>query len=922
MDQDSEKTIVPSNLLSSAQSNHSSEQDASDTLPVGTRLGEFEILSLVGKGGFGIVYRAYDHSLECEVALKEFMPSGLATRSQTVLITVRSHADIETFNMGLQSFIKEARMLRRFDSPSLVKVFRFWEANGTAYMVMPFYEGMTLKQAVKAKTIVPDEAWIKFFLGNLLDAIDIIHRANCYHRDIAPDNIILQSSDGHPILLDFGAARRVISDSTQLQTAILKPGFAPIEQYADIPGVKQGSWTDIYALGALVYYLITGRAPVAAVSRVVNDNNVPARDAGKGRFSPAFLDAIDRAIAVRPENRIRDVAEWRAALGLAESPSMTLPPPVPPAPRMDERIEPVFPGTFPVTEKVDAQNWQNAPFFRDPDGDKARAPAAGQSRKFAVIGSVAVAALVVVGAGIYLGTKSPANVAANQPDITEKSASTESPARPTDAVPPTAAATVPPAAEPGAPPAKDGQAASGPVADAMPGKAAAQASAAREAAAEEASWSGALASNSVPGYETYRKAYPNGQYAAAAAKAIEKLAAAAAAAKPNAAAPAAAASAPAVAGTDPPANLTAAQTAALEEESTWRIVSSMDNMPAYESYLSKYPKGKYAARARTKIQEAAKASSTAAVANAAPPTSPDAGKPSLPAAPPAPAKAPGATTASAPQPASNASAAVEPVASATPSVSTPPAATAPGAGAPTVTKSGSSKSGESADVVATLRPQDAAKPAQAAPQPSGQVLHVGNQTLTGNFTTDPITGLVSGTGQVRFANGDRYEGTLARGVRQGKGDFVWANGQRYQGEWSRDVPNGKGTMSFQNGNVYEGDMKDGVPNGKGVLTFGAGHRYRGEVKDGLPHGKGTTRFSNGDSYIGDWRQGKSQGQGRYVWANGGYWEGEFKDDKRTENGRMVTAAEASANGAIASTSAVKDNAGDETAAQTAAEPKN
>src|SRR6478735_9178183 len=113
MDQDSDKTIVPSNLLRSAQSNHPSEPDA-DTLPVGTRLGEFEILSLVGKGGFGIVYRAYDHSLECEVALKEFMPSGLATRSQTVLITVRSRADIETFNMGLQSFIKEARMLRRF----------------------------------------------------------------------------------------------------------------------------------------------------------------------------------------------------------------------------------------------------------------------------------------------------------------------------------------------------------------------------------------------------------------------------------------------------------------------------------------------------------------------------------------------------------------------------------------------------------------------------------------------------------------------------------------------------------------------------------------------------------------------------------------------------------------------------------------
>lgn len=936
MDQDSDKTIVPSDLLNFAQPNHLGEQDTSDTLPVGTRLGEFEILSLIGKGGFGIVYRAYDHSLESEVALKEFMPSGLASRSQSVLITVRSRADIDTFNMGLQSFIKEARMLRRFDSPSLVKVFRFWEANGTAYMVMPFYEGMTLKQAVKAKSIVPDETWIKFFLGSLLDAIDIIHRANCYHRDIAPDNIILQSSDGRPVLLDFGAARRVISDSTQLQTAILKPGYAPIEQYADIPGHKQGPWTDIYALGALVYYLITGRAPVAAVSRVVNDNNVPAREAGKGRFSQPFLDAIDRAIAVRPENRIRSVAEWREALGLSENPGKTLPPPVQHAPRIHERIEPVFPGNFPDPDsapaQADAEDWKNAPFFRDVDGAEKRTTVTGQRRKLAVIGSVAVVALVVASAGIYRGMKSPANVQAKHAAVMERPGSTASPARPLEALAPKADPVAPPAAEPRALPATEGQVAlaTGSAAGVALGRPAEPTSAARQAAAEDELWASALASNSVPGYDAYQKAYPNGKYAASATKAMGKLAATSSVARRDAASGVAAAGPPAPGATDPiaerpqpaPAKQTAAQDPVLEEESTWRVVSSMDNRPAYESYLNKYPNGKYAARARSKIQQGTKENSPGTVANAAPSTSPDTGKPALSTAP---SKAPGAASASALQPASNTTAAVEPVASVAPSLSVPPSVSAPGAGAATVLKPGSSKSGESGesvDGVATPRPQDAGKTAQAMPQPSTQVLHIGNQTLTGNFSTDPVTGLVSGSGQVRWSNSDRFEGTLVRGIRQGKGDFVWANGQRYQGDWSKDVPNGKGTMSFQNGNLYEGDMKDGVPNGKGTLTFGAGHRYRGELKDGLPHGKGITRFSNGDSYIGDWRLGKSQGQGRYVWANGAYWEGEFKDDKRTENGRMVTAAEASANGAIASTSKGKDGLVDETAEQSALEPKN
>jgi len=197
-----------------------------DALPPGTRFGEFEILRVLGVGGFGIVYLAQDHSLEREVALKEYMPASLAARGAGPQITVRSSSFAETYAIGLRSFINEARLLARFDHPSLVKVYRFWEDNATAYMVMPFLQGITLRDARRGMPHAPDEAWIRSVLTPILSALELLHREGVYHRDIAPDNILLPR-DGPPVLLDFGAARRVISDRTQSLTAILKPSYAP-----------------------------------------------------------------------------------------------------------------------------------------------------------------------------------------------------------------------------------------------------------------------------------------------------------------------------------------------------------------------------------------------------------------------------------------------------------------------------------------------------------------------------------------------------------------------------------------------------------------------------------------------------------------------------------------------------------------------
>jgi serine/threonine protein kinase len=299
-------------------------------LPFGHSLQEYVIEGLVGEGGFGIVYLARDTRLGRNVALKEYMPANLATRGSHHTVSVRSERHRETFELGLRSFVNEAQLLASFDHPSLVKVYRFWEENGTAYMVMPFYQGPTLKKWLTDLGEPPDERWLLALLQPMLDALEQIHHDHCYHRDIAPDNILLLPLQGtqaggagaplsvRPLLLDFGAARRVIGDMTHALTVILKPGYAPIEQYADSATMKQGPWTDVYALSAVLYACVTGRAPVPSVSRIITDDMVPAVQAGAGRYSQAFLEAIDAGLAVRPHDRPQSMAALRqlfAALG-------------------------------------------------------------------------------------------------------------------------------------------------------------------------------------------------------------------------------------------------------------------------------------------------------------------------------------------------------------------------------------------------------------------------------------------------------------------------------------------------------------------------------------------------------------------------------------------------------------------------------
>jgi serine/threonine protein kinase len=300
------------------------------TLPVGTRVAEFEVKGVLGSGGFGIVYLAWDHALEREVALKEYMPGTLAGRGEGLAVSVRSSGMADTFALGLKSFVNEARMLARFDHPSLVKVYRFWEDNGTAYMVMPRYVGRTLRQVRAGMVLPPNEAACRRVLDALLSALEVLHKEGVFHRDIAPDNILL-GDDGLPVLLDFGAARRVIGEGNKALTSIMKPHFAPLEQYADQSAMRQGPWTDLYALGGTIYFLITGREPMPAASRALHDDQPRLADLRPSDCSHGFLAAIDWMLALKPAERpqsvhmLRDVLEGRLSLPARVSPDRTMP---------------------------------------------------------------------------------------------------------------------------------------------------------------------------------------------------------------------------------------------------------------------------------------------------------------------------------------------------------------------------------------------------------------------------------------------------------------------------------------------------------------------------------------------------------------------------------------------------------------------
>jgi non-specific serine/threonine protein kinase len=290
------------------------QRERPNCLPAGTRIAEFQITDLIGEGGFGIVYRAYDTALQRDVALKEFMPAALAGRVHGgTRVAIRSAEHQAKFEGGLRSFAKEARLLAQFSHPSLVKVYRLLEANATAYMVMRFYPGQTLAQRMSSLSAGLDEAKIAQTILPVLNALELLHQDQVFHRDVSPDNIVLSESGA--VLLDFGSARQIVGDSVQAITAVLKPTYSPVEQYITDGSMRQGAWTDVYAVGAVLYHLATGKPPVQAVSRLMTDSMLTVRDRTGNAYSARFSDAVAQAMAVTTEKRLQSIQALRCALG-------------------------------------------------------------------------------------------------------------------------------------------------------------------------------------------------------------------------------------------------------------------------------------------------------------------------------------------------------------------------------------------------------------------------------------------------------------------------------------------------------------------------------------------------------------------------------------------------------------------------------
>lgn len=287
-----------------------------DALPRGYELHDYSIESVLGTGGFGITYLAHDSKLGTRVAIKEYFPQDLARRNEQMTIVPVSGAAAETFEWGKRQFLKEAQALAQFKHNNIVRVLRFLELNGTAYMIMEYEQGQGLLEYIRSKG-QPDERMLLQVFLPVLNGLQAVHRAGLLHLDIKPENIYLRA-DGSPMLIDFGSARHVARGTDKGGPIALTPAYAAIEQY---PGNgTQGAWTDIYSIGASLYRCISGSDPVDAPTRYQAirqhkpDPLTPATKLEQGGYSVYVRECIDWAMQVEPSRRPQRTIELQDAL--------------------------------------------------------------------------------------------------------------------------------------------------------------------------------------------------------------------------------------------------------------------------------------------------------------------------------------------------------------------------------------------------------------------------------------------------------------------------------------------------------------------------------------------------------------------------------------------------------------------------------
>jgi serine/threonine protein kinase len=295
------------------------QSQANQPLPEGTALQKYRILRVLAAGGFSFVYLAHDEN-EAPVAIKEYLPATLALRAngaaQPQVPAQVSSEDLAKFRAGMKCFFEEAGAIAHLEHPNVVRVLDFFRANDTVYLVMRYERGRSLQEHIKRRRGALEELWVRNTFAQLLDGLREVHAHKLLHLDIKPANVYLRN-DGSPVLIDFGAARQVLSSEGMKLPPTYTPGFAPPEMH--VKRELLGPWSDIYSVGATMYACFAAAAPQSAAARLENDLVAPASRAFAGKYAPELLEIVDWCLRLDHLQRPQSVLALQKAL-LGEKP--------------------------------------------------------------------------------------------------------------------------------------------------------------------------------------------------------------------------------------------------------------------------------------------------------------------------------------------------------------------------------------------------------------------------------------------------------------------------------------------------------------------------------------------------------------------------------------------------------------------------
>src|SRR5688572_10121685 len=290
---------------------------ANQPLAEGTALQKYRILRVLAAGGFSFVYLAHDDK-HAPVAIKEYLPSTLALRVNGSPHPQIPEEDLAKFRFGMKCFFEEAGALARLAHPNVMRVLDFFRANETVYLVMRYERGRTLQDHIKSRRGALEELWLRNTFAQLLDGLREVHKNKLLHLDIKPANVYLRN-DGTPLLIDFGAARQILSAEGMKLPPTYTPGFAPPEMHVHTRRDELGPWSDVYSVGATMYGCFASAAPPPANARLQRDQLVPASRAFAGTYAADLLEIVDWCLRLDPRQRPQSLLSLQKAL-LGEKP--------------------------------------------------------------------------------------------------------------------------------------------------------------------------------------------------------------------------------------------------------------------------------------------------------------------------------------------------------------------------------------------------------------------------------------------------------------------------------------------------------------------------------------------------------------------------------------------------------------------------